>query len=201
VVGLTLDPPRPTAILSGILLRGRNEGVIPDYRLAPEHPFRRPRTTCWHVTSTCREGRSSDRSYGRLRWRQSGTGTRVARYRRSASISATLVGVAALSPVTDLTLSGATYETRADADPLFYSPAGRELVHSYLAGADAKHPLASPLHGRLSGMPLPAFMSVTTKCCWTTRSGLLSVQLPQASMPGLMCGWGCHTGFPEASEG
>ena len=30
------------------------------------------------------------------------------------------------------------------------------------------------------------------------RAGRL---LPQASMPGLMCGWGCHMGFPEASEG
>jgi hypothetical protein len=29
---------------------------------------------------------------------------------------------------------------------------------------------------------------------------MLSVQLPQASMPELMCGWGCHMGFPEASE-
>jgi hypothetical protein len=26
------------------------------------------------------------------------------------------------------------------------------------------------------------------------------VQSPQASMPELMCGWGCHMGFPEASE-
>jgi epsilon-lactone hydrolase len=60
---------------------------------------------------------------------------------------------ARLSPVTDLTLSGATYETRADAEPLFTRPQVAELVHSYLAGGDAKHPLASPLHGRLSGMP------------------------------------------------
>jgi epsilon-lactone hydrolase len=58
-----------------------------------------------------------------------------------------------LSPVTDLTLSGATYETRADADPLFTRPQVAELVRSYLGGADAKHPLASPLHGRHSGMP------------------------------------------------
>jgi acetyl esterase/lipase len=71
----------------------------------------------------------------------------------AASINATLVGVAVLSPVTDLTLSGATYETRADADPLFTRPQVAELVHSYLGSADAKHPLASPLHGRLSGMP------------------------------------------------
>jgi epsilon-lactone hydrolase len=58
-----------------------------------------------------------------------------------------------LSPVTDLTLSGATYETRADADPLFTRPQVADLVHSYLGSADAKHPLASPLYGRHSGMP------------------------------------------------
>ena len=58
-----------------------------------------------------------------------------------------------LSPITDLTLSGATYETRADADPLFTRPQVAELVHSYLGSADPNHPLASPLHGRRSGMP------------------------------------------------
>ena len=71
----------------------------------------------------------------------------------AASSKETLVGVAALSPVTDLTLSGATYETRADADPYFTRPQVAELVGSYLGSADAKHPLASPLHARLSGLP------------------------------------------------
>ncbi|HLQ78174.1 MAG TPA: alpha/beta hydrolase fold domain-containing protein, partial [Terriglobia bacterium] len=58
-----------------------------------------------------------------------------------------------LSPVTDLTLSGATYKTRADADPLFTREQVAELVHTYLGNADARHPQASPLHGRYSGMP------------------------------------------------
>jgi monoterpene epsilon-lactone hydrolase len=58
-----------------------------------------------------------------------------------------------LSPVTDLTLSGATYDTRADADPFFTRPQVEALVHSYLGSADAKHPLASPLHSHLAGMP------------------------------------------------
>ena len=58
-----------------------------------------------------------------------------------------------MSPVTDLTLSGATYETRADADPLFARPQVAELVHSYLGSADARDPLASPLYARFSGMP------------------------------------------------
>jgi monoterpene epsilon-lactone hydrolase len=49
---------------------------------------------------------------------------------------------------------GATYETRADADPLFTRPQVAALVHSYLGSADAKQPLASPLFGRYSGMPV-----------------------------------------------
>jgi acetyl esterase/lipase len=63
------------------------------------------------------------------------------------------VGAAALSPVTDLTLSGDTYETRADADPLFTRDQVAELVAFYVASADANNPLLSPLRGRLSGLP------------------------------------------------
>jgi acetyl esterase/lipase len=55
--------------------------------------------------------------------------------------------------VTDLTLSAATYDTRADADPFFTRPQVAELVQSYLGSADANHPLASPLHSQLAGMP------------------------------------------------
>jgi acetyl esterase/lipase len=57
-----------------------------------------------------------------------------------------------LSPVNDLTLSGVTYVTRADADPLFTRPQAAELVHSYLGSADAEDPLGSPLSGRHAGM-------------------------------------------------
>jgi hypothetical protein len=66
---------------------------------------------------------------------------------------AALVGVAAMSPVTDLSLSGETYETRADADPFFTRPQVAELVHAYLGGVDPKHPMASPLYSRFSGLP------------------------------------------------
>jgi acetyl esterase/lipase len=66
---------------------------------------------------------------------------------------ASLVGAVVLSPVTDLTLSGATYETRADADLYFTKQQVAELVRSYLGSADANDPLASPLLGHLSGLP------------------------------------------------
>src|SRR5260370_895044 len=51
---------------------------------------------------------------------------------KAVTAKATLVGAAVLSPVTDLTLSGATYQTRADADPYFTKQQVGELVRSYL---------------------------------------------------------------------
>jgi monoterpene epsilon-lactone hydrolase len=53
----------------------------------------------------------------------------------SAKPSPTLVGMAVVSPATDLTLPSATYDTRADADPFFTRLQVAELVHSYLGSA------------------------------------------------------------------
>src|SRR6266850_2361550 len=141
-------------LVGHIAARAGARAFIPDYRLAPEHPF--PAATddvlaCYQALA--------ERDVHRIALTGDSAGGNLALVLASrvsgeaASINATLVGVAVLSPVTDLTLSGATYETRADADPLFTRPQVAELVHSYLGSADAKHPVASPLHGRLSGMP------------------------------------------------
>src|SRR5439155_1615180 len=57
VAGSTLGPPRPTAILSGILLQGRERGRLSrTIGLLPNILFRRPRTTCWRVTEDLRIG-------------------------------------------------------------------------------------------------------------------------------------------------
>ena len=63
------------------------------------------------------------------------------------------VGAAVFSPVTDLALTGESFETRAEADPYFIRSQVAGLVHSYLGEADPKNPLASPLYGDLSGLP------------------------------------------------
>jgi epsilon-lactone hydrolase len=141
-------------LVGHIAARARARAFIPDYRLAPEHPF--PAAT--DDVLACYQG-LAERDVHRIALTGDSAGGNLALVLASrvtgevASINAALVGVAVLSPVTDLTLSGATYETRADADPLFTRPQVSELVHSYLGGADARHPLASPLHGRHSGMP------------------------------------------------
>jgi acetyl esterase/lipase len=140
-------------LVGHIAARAGARAFIPDYRLAPEHPF--PAAT--DDVLACYQG-IAGRDVRRIALTGDSAGGNLAlvlasRVSGEGGYSATLVGVSVLSPVTDLTLSGATYETRADADPFFTRPQVAELVHSYLGGADARQPLASPLHGRHSGMP------------------------------------------------
>ncbi len=72
---------------------------------------------------------------------------------RAAAQVGRLVGAALLSPVTDLTLSGASWTSRAEADPFFIRDQAEGLVDAYLAGHDPADPLASPLFGALAGLP------------------------------------------------
>ena len=51
------------------------------------------------------------------------------------------------------TLTGASWETRAAADPYFTRSQAAELVRSYLGGHDPADPLVSPLYGELVGLP------------------------------------------------
>jgi epsilon-lactone hydrolase len=140
-------------LVGHIAARARARAFIPDYRRAPEYPF--PAAT--DDVLACYQG-LAERHVNRIALTGDSAGGNLAlvlasRVTGEAPSPRTPVGVAVLSPVTDLTLSGATYETRADADFFFTRPQVAELVHSYLGSADARYPLASPLHGRHSGMP------------------------------------------------
>ena len=141
-------------LVAHIAARSGVRAFVPDYRLAPEHPF--PAAVddvlaCYlglHERNISRIAVTGDSAGGNLALILA---SRIAG--NDVPAEGTLVGVVALSPVTDLTLSGATYETRADADPLFTRAQVSDLVHSYLRGADPKHPHASPLHAPLTGLP------------------------------------------------
>lgn len=141
-------------LVAHIAARAAARAFIPDYRLAPEHSF----PAAPDDALACCQGLAK-RDVHRIALTGDSAGGNLALGLASritgegGLTNATLVGVAVLSPVTDLTLSGASYDTRADADPFFTRPQVAELVHSYLKTADPKHSLASPLQAQLSGMP------------------------------------------------
>ncbi len=130
------------------------DAFVPDYRLAPEHPFP---AAVEDVEASYRglaaKGISKIAVTG-----DSAGGDLVLVLLSIACAQARKGGVApvgavAISPVTDLALTGESFETRAEADPYFTKSQVAGLVASYLGETDPKNPLASPLYGDLSGLP------------------------------------------------
>jgi len=126
---------------------------IPDYRLAPEHPY----PAAVSDAEECYRA-LVDRGIKKAALSGDSAGGNLALVLLSIAAQAfsgglVPVGAVAFSPVTDLALTGETFETRAEADPYFIRSQVVGLVRSYLGGTDPKNPMASPLYGDLAGLP------------------------------------------------
>ena len=130
------------------------DAFIPDYRLAPEHPFP---AAIRDLESCYRE--LVDRSATNIALTGDSAGGNLALVLLSiASAQASKghvapAGAVVFSPITDLALTGGSLDTRAQADPFFTKSQAAGLVHSYLGAIDPKNPLASPLYGDLRRLP------------------------------------------------
>ena len=130
------------------------DAFIPNYRLAPENVF----PAAVNDVESCYDG-LIERGFARIAVTGDSAGGTLALVllrlvtERTPPGRVIPVGAVALSPVTDLTLSGQSWKTRAAADPYFIESQARELVRSYLNGTDATAPKASPLYGDLTGLP------------------------------------------------
>jgi len=139
--------------LVGHIARGACAATfIPEYRLAPEHPF----------PAAIEDGRTILRALGERGIRRialtgdSAGGNLAVSLSLSTAASASgvsIVGTAAFSPVTDLALTGSSWQSRAEADPFFVREQVEGLVQAYLNGHDPKDPMASPLYGSFTGSP------------------------------------------------
>ena len=118
---------------------------VPDYRLAPEHPFPAAVTdveACYRGLvggGIAKVALTGDSAGGNL-----ALVLLAITSARRAEGGVVPVGAVAFSPVTDLALTSDSYATRAEAEPYFTKPQAAELVRSYLADGDPKNAMASP---------------------------------------------------------
>ncbi|MBX9650336.1 MAG: alpha/beta hydrolase [Xanthobacteraceae bacterium] len=138
----------------------RTRTLAIDYRRAPEHPYpaaHEDALTAWRFLrkqgiAAKRIAVGGDSAGGNL------TLALIARLRASGE---DLPGCAwLLSPWTDLTMSGATLQTKDTVDPLIHKAYLGELADAYApAPIDRRDPLISPLFADFTGFP-PALIQV-----------------------------------------
>jgi monoterpene epsilon-lactone hydrolase len=136
--------------------------LFPEYRLAPEHPFPAAIDDVLAVWRWLRTDQGLSADSIALAGDSAGGGLAVALLVATRDAGEALPAAAVLmSPTVDLTSSGASMTERAEQDPISTPAMLRQFASDYLAGADPKTPLASPLFASLSGLP-PLLVQVGT---------------------------------------
>jgi epsilon-lactone hydrolase len=145
------------AMVARLALAGGTRAVSVDYRLAPEHPFPAALEDClaayrWLLQSGISPRRivvAGDSAGGNL-----ALALLIALRRDGDPLPAAAVG---LSPATDLTWSGESFQTKAKFDPIFPKGSSSSLSSQidavYVRTEDPHNPLISPLYGDWRGMP------------------------------------------------
>jgi acetyl esterase/lipase len=130
----------------------RTQVLYFDYRLAPEHPF--PAALDDAVAAYRWLAARFDPRRIALAGDSAGGGLLLAAMLRLRDEGTALpCAAAALSPWTDLTLTGASMRANAEADPMLDPGNLPELVRNYCAGADPRDPYISPIYGDAAGLP------------------------------------------------
>jgi acetyl esterase/lipase len=135
--------------------------LVIDYRLAPEHPFPaavEDAAKAWQWLQ--QQGLAANRMA--IAGDSAGGGLTIAALvdlrDRRLGLPACAV---AISPWVDLEGAGNSITTRSAQDPMVQKAGLLWMAGMYLAGKDAKTPLAAPLHADLKGLP-PILVQVGT---------------------------------------
>ena len=181
--------------------------LFPEYRLAPEHPFPAAIDDVLAAWRWLRTDQNLSASSIAVAGDSAGGGLAVALLVATRDAGEALPAAAALmSPTVDLTSSGASMTERADQDPISTPAMLRQFASDYLAGADPKTPLASPLFASLSGLP-PLLVEVGTADVLLSDSERLATAAAEAGVDvilqtgeGLPHVYQLMLGTPEAAE-
>jgi acetyl esterase/lipase len=147
-------PERYLPLAAAVALAVNARVHVVDYRLAPETPFPGAFDDClrayhWLVTHGGAEPRTlavlGDSAGGNL-------AVAVTAAARDQGL-ALPVRIALISPLADLTFSGASIEKRKHLDPLVTREMLESTVTDYLAGADPRDPRCSAIFADMHGFP------------------------------------------------
>lgn len=194
---------RHAVALAGREARARTLALA--YRLAPEHPFP---AALEDALAGYRYLLDAGVAPGRiaLSGESAGGGLALAAAQALREAGMPLPGCLWLaSPWTDLALTGASLETKAAVDPLIGRAYLAELAALYLAGADPRGPLVSPLYADLAGLP-PMLVQVGSAETLLDdavgiagRAGAADVPVRLQIWPHMIHAW--HLFHPEVEEG
>jgi acetyl esterase/lipase len=201
------SPTTHRALTAALALQGLRV-FAPDYRLAPEHPFPAAITDAvavWRALGA----QAASQGHQRLVIAGDSAGGNLALATMLALRDAALPlpqAAALFSPATDLTGGSPSLKTNDGRDPMFRSAALRHVAEAYLAGADPKLPLASPLLADLSGLP-PLLIHVGAdevlrddSVRLADRARAAGVRVELRVWPGLPHVWQMLRWLPEARE-
>jgi len=147
------DAFQAAGLASQVGRRTRAKVISVDYRLAPEHPYPAAVDDALAAYDALLEGGTAPADIV-LAGESAGGGLAVAALVNARDHGLPLPAAAfAMSPYADLTLSGATMDTKRAADPLFTPEAFPPRVADYTVGRDAAVGLISPIFADLSGLP------------------------------------------------
>jgi acetyl esterase/lipase len=204
--GYTMGSRNSHRALAGRIARAaRARVLLPDYRLAPEHPFPaavEDATTCWRWLVS--EGHAPDQMA--IAGDSSGGGltlaTLLALKAAGDPLPACAVG---LSPWTDLEGKGPTAEPGAVDDPML-TPEGVRSSGRQYAADNLHNPLASPLYGDLKNLP-PLLLQVGTReillsdsTRFAEKAQAAGVEVTLEIEDGLIHVWHMFPDIPEAQS-
>jgi epsilon-lactone hydrolase len=135
-----------------IAAAARAQVLFFEYRLAPEHPF--PAALDDAVAAYRWLGARFDRRHIAFAGDSAGGGLIFATLLRLRDENVELPrAAAAMSPWTDLALTGTSIRANAEADPMLDPDNMPALVRNYCAAADPRNPYISPIYGDPAGLP------------------------------------------------
>ena len=180
--------------------------LLPDYRLAPEHPFPAGSDDCldayrWLLT------RGFDAKRVIIAGDSAGGNLALVTAMRVRDEGLPSPGcVVMLSPVTDLVSASASLDYNRDRDPLLVPEALEFVRTTYAPSADWRHRWISPIHDSFGGLPPLLFHAGSTelivddsiRAAEKARSAGVCVEL--LVWPGMPHVFQAHNALPEAKE-